>query len=245
MIISNLTVNKGDKTILNSLDIEFKEGHTHIIMGPNGSGKSTLLSTIAGAEDCIVKGGDISFNGKSILDKEIHERALEGIHISVQYPPVIEGLSNSVFLQEAINVRYKHAGKPPVDAYKIYKAINKLAKEYKFPETYYKDNFNVGLSGGEKKRNEILQIDLLQPSFVMLDEIDSGLDVEIMGMISNFIKNYVKQEEKKTAIIITHYPPFAHALEPSFVHILKDGKIIKTGDASLIDKVSKNGFGGI
>lgn len=245
MIISNLTVNKGEKTILNSLNVDFQEGHTHIIIGPNGSGKSTLLSTIAGAENCIVQSGDIYFNGKNISEQEIHERALEGIHISVQYPPVIEGLSNSVFLQEAINVRYKHAGKPPVDAYKIYKAINKLAEKYNFPNTYYKDNFNLGLSGGEKKRNEILQIDLLQPAFIMLDEIDSGLDVGVMKNISDFINDYVKQKETKTAVVITHYPPFAKSLNPSFVHILKDGQIVKTGGPELIDWVDQNGFGGL
>lgn len=244
MKISNLTVKKGEKTILNKLDLNIQEGAIHVIMGPNGSGKSTFLSTIAGAEDCEVLSGKISFKGENILDKEINERALDGIHLSVQYPPVIEGLSNSVFLQEAINVRYKHAGKPPVDAYKIYKAINTFAKKYNFPESYYKNNFNVGLSGGEKKRNEILQIDLLQPDFVMLDEIDSGLDIEVMTMIGQFIKDYVKQDTPKTVVIITHYPTFAQALNPSFVHILRDGQIVKTGDASLIEDVTKNGFGG-
>lgn len=244
MQISNLSVKKGEKIVLNNMNTSFEEGHIHVIMGPNGSGKSTLLSTIAGSEDCEVLNGDISFKGQSIMEKEIHERALDGIHLSVQYPPVIEGLSNSVFLQEAINVRYKNAGKPPVDAYKIYKAINKFAQKYNFPESYYKNSFNVGLSGGEKKRNEILQIDLLQPDFVMLDEIDSGLDVEVMSMIASFIKDYVKQETKKTVVIITHYPTFAEALEPSFVHILRDGQIVKTGDKSLIQEVNKNGFGG-
>ena len=242
MKISNLIVNKADKNILDDVNVDFKEGHIHVIMGPNGGGKSTLLSTIAGAEDCNVTSGNITYRNKNIFELEIHERALDGIHLSVQYPPVIEGLSNSVFLQEAINVRNKHNGKPSVDAYKLYKAVNLLAKKYSFPPEYYKNNFNVGLSGGEKKRNEILQIDMLQPDFIMLDEIDSGLDIEMMQFISSFLKDYVHKNEHKTAVIITHYPQFAELLAPEFVHILKDKKIVKTGDKTLIEEVKNNGF---
>lgn len=241
MKINQLTVEKSGKTILSNMSVNFEEGKTHVVMGPNGSGKSTLFYTIAGHPDCTVINGHIEYKGKDILAMPIHQRNLNGLYLSVQYPPQIEGLSNASFLKESLNAKLKFHHKEPVDDFQFLKLIKELSKKYSFPSTYFKQSLNVGFSGGEKKRNEILQIDLLQPDFIMLDEIDSGLDIEMMKVISSYIKSYSAGE--KTSLVVTHYPQFATLLEPDYVHILKNGKIVKTGSKDLIEQVEKNGFG--
>lgn len=241
MKINNLNVEKSGVPILKNFEVNFQEGKKHVIMGPNGSGKSTLFYTIAGQEDCDVKSGNIYYKNNSILDLPIYQRALQGIHLSMQYPSQIEGLSHAAFLKESLNSRRKFLNLEPIDEFQFLKTIKALSKKYSFPDTYYKQSLNVGFSGGEKKRNEILQIELLNPDFIMLDEIDSGLDIEMMKKIKNFINEFSTAE--KTSLIITHYPEFAQMLEPDFVHILKNGKIVRTGGKELIEKVQTSGFG--
>lgn len=251
MEIKNLYVQKNEHTILNNLSVHFEKGNTHIIMGPNGSGKSTLSNVIVGHPDCIVKEGNILYQNEDILSLKIHERAIKGIHLSPQYPPVIEGLSHAAFLKESLNVRNEQKQLDPVDDFEFLKLLREKAKKYNFnPKTYPRQSLNQGFSGGEKKRNEILQIDLLNPDFIILDEIDSGLDIETMKHIAQFLINYMKdnQEGNKTLVVITHYPEFAKLLNPNQVHILKSGQIIKSAkneeSIELINQILQNGFGG-
>lgn len=245
MKITNLTANKFGTPILKDLNLDLEEGKIHIIMGPNGSGKSTLTQAISGHPDVEIQNGSIIYKNKNLLDMKIEERALDGLFLAPQYPPVIEGLSHAAFLKEAINVRLDHTGKEPVDDFQFLKTLDKAAKQFHFEHrNYAKTSLNNGFSGGEKKRNEMLQIKLLNPDFIILDEIDSGLDIEAMGMIAEFIVHYQKQNTNRTTLVITHYPKFAELLQADLIHILKDGSIVKTGDFSLVDTIIKDGFGG-
>lgn len=242
MKIQNLTVAKSNKTILNSLDAYFAPGKIHAIMGPNGSGKTTLSYTIAGHPDCEVISGEIIYEEKSLKDLEVHERSLHGIHLCPQYPSVIDGLSHAAFLKEAINVRRHNQNLEALDEFEFLKLLKQKAEEFKFnPKEYIRHSLNSGYSGGEKKRNEILQIALLNPKFIILDEIDSGLDIEAMKYIGNFINEYIKPDV--TILAITHYPEFARLLNAEEVHIIKSGKIVKTGDIELVKSIESNGFG--
>lgn len=242
MKIENLTVAKSNKTILDNLNADFEPGKIHAIMGPNGSGKTTLSYTIAGHPDCEVISGSISYKEKEINNLEVHERSLLGIHLCPQYPSVIEGLSHAAFLKEAINVRKHHENLDPLDEFEFLKLLRKQAVEFNFnPKDYIRHSLNSGYSGGEKKRNEILQISLLNPKFIILDEIDSGLDIEAMKYIGAFINSYVKPDV--TILAITHYPEFARLLNVEKVHIIKSGKIVKTDNIDVIKKIEANGFG--
>jgi Fe-S cluster assembly ATP-binding protein len=242
MKINNLTVKKGGKDILKNLTGEFVKGQIHIIMGPNGSGKSTLSYSIAGHPDCEVISGTVDYEQQDILQKDVHERGIAGIYLAPQYPPAIPGLSHAALLKESINVRRQAKGDEPIDEFELLKLLRNKAQEYQFDsKTYPRQSFNEGFSGGEKKRNEILQISLLNPDFIILDEIDSGLDIEAMKRIASFIKNYL--DENKTIVVITHYPQFAELIEANQVHILKNGHIVHTGDKSLVSEISEHGFG--
>lgn len=242
MKVNNLTVKKGGKDILKNLDAEFAPGQIHIIMGPNGSGKSTLSYSIAGHPDCEIISGDIQYHEQDILQQEVHERAIAGIYLAPQYPPAIPGLSHAALLKESINVRRQAQGLDPMDEFELLKLLRTKAHEYQFDSKGYpRQSFNEGFSGGEKKRNEILQISLLNPDFVILDEIDSGLDIEAMKRIASFIKNYIN--EQRTVIVITHYPQFAELIEAQKVHVLKNGQVVHSGDKSLVHDISEHGFG--
>lgn len=243
MKINNLTVKKSDKTILNNMTWDFEPGKIHIIMGPNGSGKTTLSYTIAGHSDCEVINGEIEYNQHLLLGMPTHERALNGVFLAPQYPSVIEGLSHAAFLKEAINARQDFHKLEPMDEFDIIKELKDKASTFGFSKDYIKKSLNSGFSGGEKKRNEILQISLLKPSFVILDEIDSGLDIEAMAMIAKFINSYLKDDV--TILAITHYPNFAKSLNSNDVHIIKNGNFVAKGDRGLIDKIEQDGFGGI
>lgn len=242
MKITNLNVSKSDTPILKNLNAHFEAGKIHIIMGVNGSGKSTLSNTIAGHPDCIVTSGEINLNNQEILPLEVHERAIAGIYLSPQYPPVIEGLSHAALLKESLNVRNSANNEDRVDDFQFLKLLRAKAEEYQFdPKLYPKQSLNSGFSGGEKKRNEILQISVLNPDFVILDEIDSGLDIEAMKRIAQFIKNYITP--KKTVIVITHYTQFAHLVQADMVHIMKNGSVVATGSKEILDQIDQNGFG--
>lgn len=241
MKIYNLNVKKGDKHILKDLSIEFEENKIHILMGQNGCGKSTLVNTIAGHPDCEVLSGEILFNADNLINLEVHERALRGIYLSPQYPPVIEGLSHATLLKESLNARKLFNQEDEVDSFQFLKSLRKSAEKFSFDsKNYPKQSFNSGFSGGEKKRNEVLQIDLLQPKFVFMDEIDSGLDIEAMNNIAQFIKSY--KQSGHTLVIITHYPNFAQLIEADYFHVMKEGKIAKSGGQELLETVISTGF---
>ena len=243
MKITNLNVSKSGKQILKNLNAEFEPGLIHAIMGPNGSGKTTLSYSIAGHPDCEIKSGQIEYNGIEILNKAVHERSIEGVYLAPQYPSVIEGLSHAAFLKEAINVRRNHNSLDPLDEFEFLKLLKERAKLFNFePKEYIRHSLNSGYSGGEKKRNEILQISLLEPKFIILDELDSGLDIESMKSIASFINSYMSPTI--TIIAITHYPNFARLLNTSKVHILKSGQLVKTGDINLVSEIENSGFGG-
>lgn len=241
MKITNLNVKKGDKQILKDLNIVLEENKIHILMGQNGCGKSTLVNTIAGNPDCVVISGEVIFNQENLLELEVHQRALRGIYLSPQYPPVIEGLSHAALLKESLNSKLEFNNEEPVDGFQFLKTLRKSAEKFSFdPKNYPKQSFNSGFSGGEKKRNEVLQIDLLKPKFVFMDEIDSGLDIEAMKVIAQFIKEYKKTGH--TLVIITHYPNFAELIEADYFHVIKDGKISQTGGKEILEKVIATGF---
>lgn len=241
MKIENLNVKKGDKQILKDLNVFFEENKIHILMGQNGCGKSTLVNTIAGHPDCEILSGEVIFNSIDLLKLEVHERALNGIYLSPQYPPVIEGLSHATLLKESLNAKQLFNKEEEIDSFQFLKNLRQSAEKFSFDsKNYPKQSFNSGFSGGEKKRNEVLQIDLLQPKFVFMDEIDSGLDIEAMRNIANFIKSY--KNSGHTLVIITHYPNFAELIEADYFHIMKDGKISQTGGKDLLDKVISTGF---
>jgi Fe-S cluster assembly ATP-binding protein len=242
MKIENLTVAKSNKTILNGLNAYFEPGKIHAIMGPNGSGKTTLSYTIAGHPDCEIVEGNILYKEQSLKELEVHERSLLGVHLCPQYPSVIEGLSHAAFLKEAINVRRHHQNLEPLDEFEFLKLLKQKAQEFKFePKEYIRHSLNSGYSGGEKKRNEILQISMLNPKFIILDEIDSGLDIEAMKYIGEFINNYLKPDV--TMLVITHYPEFARLLNAEKVHIIKGGRIVRTEGIDIVKNIEANGFG--
>lgn len=242
MEIKNLKVSKSNKIILDNMNAVFEPGQIHAIMGPNGSGKTTLSYTIAGHPDCEVLDGSILYKDIDLLNLSVDKRSLSGIFLAPQYPSVIEGLSHAAFLKEAINVKRNLNNQDPLDEFEFLTLLRKTATEFNFdPKEYIRHSLNSGYSGGEKKRNEILQISLLKPEFIILDEIDSGLDIEAMKNIAKFINSYLTPNV--TILAITHYPNFAKLLNSQKVHILKQGKIVRSEDISIVDKIETNGFG--
>lgn len=239
MKITNLHVNKSGKKILKGVDIDITQG-IHVLMGPNGCGKTTLAYSITGHKDCQVTEGSINYKGQNILNDEVYKRAIDGIYLAPQYPPVIDGLSPASLLKEAINIRRENEGLDALDEFEFLKELRKESHNFGFdPKTYIRQSLNNGFSGGEKKRNEMLQIKLLNPNFIILDEIDSGLDIEAMHKFSEIIK---KMGETKTILLVTHYPIFAKLVNAQNVHIMKDGQIITSGNIQLTDEIETNGF---
>ena len=239
MIINNLHVKKSDRKILNGINLSIESG-IHVLMGPNGCGKTTLGYAITGHQDCEVLDGEILYKDENILSKEIHERSIAGIYLAPQYPPVIEGLSPASLLKTAMNIRLESQGKEALDEFDFLKKLRQAANDFGFDsKTYLRNSLNNGFSGGEKKRNEMLQISLLNPDFVILDEIDSGLDIEAMHKFSTIIKEMGKA---KTILLVTHYPSFAQLVNANHVHIMKNGQIVSSGDISLAQEVEANGF---
>lgn len=241
--VKNITarVKGSDTDILKNFNLEINEGEVHVIMGPNGTGKSTLSKVIMGHYNYEVNDGDILVDGKSILDMEVSERAKMGIFLCMQDPTVIEGVSNSEFLRTALSeVTGEH-----VNLYSFIKDMEKSMNDVSLDANMLHRSINAGFSGGEKKKNEILQMKILKPKYIILDEVDSGLDVDSLKVVCENINNYLKENKKASLLIITHYPRILEYLHPDFVHILSDGKIVKTGDIELARQIEKNGYSSV
>ncbi|MBO5376485.1 MAG: Fe-S cluster assembly ATPase SufC [Bacilli bacterium] len=234
----NLNVTVGDKKILNNFNIDIKDGEIHAIMGPNGTGKSTLSKVIMGNKNYNIESGNIIFDGEVINDLSTDERARRGLFISMQNPISIEGVQNSEFLKTAINARRES----PVGLYEFMKTIKCAAEELDMKEEMIHRAINVGASGGERKKNEVLQIKLLKPSFIILDELDSGLDIDSLKTVCENINSYLKENPSTSVLIITHYPRILEYIKPHFVHMMICGKIVKTGDYNLAFDIEKNGY---
>lgn len=237
----DVKVKNEDKVILNKLSLNINKGEVHVIMGPNGTGKSTLSKVITGYYKYEVTGGDILFEGKSILDLTTDERARLGIFLAMQDPISIEGLSNSEFLKTAIS---ETTGEK-VGLFEFIKTLEKEMKNLKLNESMLHRSLNQGFSGGEKKKNEVLQLKLLKPKFIILDELDSGLDVDSLRIVCDNINSYLEENKDTSVLIITHYPRILDYIKPNYVHVIKDGTIVKTGDISLADTIEKNGYDSI
>jgi len=225
--INNLHVEVENKEILSGIDLKIKAGEMHAIMGLNGSGKSTLSNAITGRENYNVTKGDITFKDESILEMEPNERALAGIFMSFQYPTVIPGVNNTYFLRAAVNAKKKYRGEKEYDAATFLKFVKSKLKEVEMDTKYLKRAVNEGFSGGEKKRNEMLQLLCLEPELAIMDETDSGLDIDALKIISRGINKY--KNSSRSFLVITHYPRLLKYIEPDVVHVLIDGKIVKSG----------------
>lgn len=238
--IVNLHAKIEDKEILKGLSLKINKGEVHSIMGPNGSGKSTLASILAGKEDYEITEGDIIFNGESILEMSPEERAQEGVFLAFQYPIEIPGVSNSYFLREALNSIRKSKGQDPLKPVEFIKIAKEKIKDLKMNESLLNRSLNEGFSGGEKKRNEILQMSILDPMMAILDETDSGLDIDALQIVADGV-NALKNDEK-SFLVITHYQRLLNYIVPDYVHVLVDGRIVKSGDKSLALELESKGY---
>lgn len=236
--IQNLNVSIDNKEILKDFNLNINEGEVHVIMGPNGVGKSTLSKVLIGDQNYKIESGNISFYNEDLLKLTVDERSRKGIFVAYQLPSEIEGVNNIDFLKSALRSR----SEKPMNLFKFAKDIEKLSKDLKLKESMLYRNINAGFSGGEKKKNEILQMRLLKPKLVILDEIDSGLDVDSLKVVCENVKEYLKEEKDTSVIIITHYPRILEYIEPKYVHIMKEGKIVKTGNKDLAFIIEKEGF---
>jgi Fe-S cluster assembly ATP-binding protein len=238
--INNLHASVEDKVILKGLNLEVKPGEVHAIMGPNGAGKSTLGYVLSGRDGYEVQDGDVSFKGEDLFEMEIEDRASKGLFLAFQYPVEIPGVSNMEFMKESVNATREQRGDEPLSATEFLKKAKEACKQVQLPLEFLKRGVNEGFSGGEKKRNEIMQMILLQPSLCILDESDSGLDVDALQVVANGVNS--QRDSARSFIIITHYQRLLDYIKPDFVHILADGKIVKTGDASLAHQIEKEGY---
>jgi Fe-S cluster assembly ATP-binding protein len=238
--IKDLEVSINDNEILKKLNLTVKKGEIHAIMGPNGSGKSTFSKILAGHPAYSIEDGDIIFKGSSILELEPEERSHLGIFLAFQYPVEIPGVSNEDFLRLAYNSKQKFYNRPEVDPIEFLGIINEKLAAVNMSPRFLSRNVNEGFSGGEKKRNEILQMILLDSELSILDETDSGLDIDALKIISNGINNFMNAD--KSIILITHYQRLLDYINPTYVHVMQDGKIIKTGSAELARELEDKGY---
>ena len=229
-----------DKSILKGIDLEINPGEVHAIMGPNGSGKSTLASVIAGKEDYEVRQGKIIFNGEEISELNADERAHKGLFLSFQYPVEIPGVSVTNFIKTALNETRKAKGLEDMPANKMLKLIREKSEMLEIDRKFLSRSLNEGFSGGEKKRNEIFQMAMLEPKLAILDETDSGLDIDALRIVANGV-NKLKNSENAT-LVITHYQRLLDYIVPDFVHVLYDGKIVKSGGKELAFELEEKGY---
>ena len=235
-----VSLEEEEKQIIKGLSLSINPGEVHAIMGPNGSGKSTLSSVLAGKDGYIIDSGAVNFDGSNLLEAEVEERAALGIFMAFQYPIEIPGVGNMNFLRTALNSQRKTRGQEELNAADFLKLVRSIAKDLEISDEMMKRPVNVGASGGEKKRNEILQMCLLEPRFVILDETDSGLDVDAMKLVSKGVNNF--SSSSRSFLVITHYQRLLNYIVPDFVHIMVDGRIVKTGDKTLALHVEETGY---
>jgi len=238
--VKNLEVNIGEKQILKGLNLTIKPGEVHAIMGPNGTGKSTLASVLAGKEEYEVTGGTIDFKGKDLLELSADERAREGLFLAFQYPVEIPGVTTTNFMKAAVNAKRKHLGLPSLDAKQFLALMNEKRELVELDKSYLSRSINQGFSGGEKKRNEIFQMAMLSPDLAVMDETDSGLDIDALRIVANGVNQL--RDGKKSFLIITHYQRLLEYIVPDFVHIMYNGKIVKTGDKNLALEMEEKGY---
>ena len=238
--IKNLHVSVEDKPILNGVDLKVNAGDLHAIMGPNGSGKSTLAHVIAGREIYEVTDGNITYNGQDLLSMDPEKRALEGVFMSYQYPAMIPGVNLAYFIKAAVNAVRKHRGEPEMDAVDFLSFIKEKLSQVKMDESYLKRAVNEGFSGVEKKRNEILQMLTLDPSLAVLDETDSGLDIDAIKIVADGVNKF--RREDRAVIIITHYQRILQYMNPDKIHVLMDGRIVRSGGKKLANELEDKGY---
>ena len=241
--INNLQVAIEDKTILRGLNLDVGSGEVHAIMGPNGSGKSTLSHVLAGREGYSVTAGDVLFEGEDLLALQPEQRAHKGIFLGMQYPVELPGVNNMMFMRESLNAIRRARGEAELDAVEFMQRVREKARLVELDEQLLKRNVNAGFSGGEKKRNEILQMAMLEPRLAILDETDSGLDIDALRVIAGGV-NALRSAER-SIILITHYQRLLDYIQPDAVHVLLDGRIVRSGDKQLALELEEKGYGWI
>ncbi len=238
--IKNLHASVEEKNILNGLDLEIKPGEVHAIMGPNGAGKSTMGYVISGRDGYSVEQGAVSLDGKDLLALEAEDRAKAGLFMAFQYPVEIPGVSNLEFLKTAVDAQRLARGQEELSSREFLKMAREACEQVDLPVAFLKRGVNEGFSGGEKKRNEIMQMILLEPKLCILDESDSGLDIDALQVVANGVNS--QRSENRSFVIITHYQRLLDYIKPDFVHVLSEGKIVKSGDASLARQLEDEGY---
>jgi len=239
--INNLHAKVEDKEILKGLNLEVKPGEVHAIMGPNGSGKSTTGHVLSGREGYEATEGSVNFLGKDLLELDTEERAREGLFLAFQYPVEIPGVSNMEFMKASVDAVREHRGQPALDSISFMKKAREMCKAVNLDQNFLKRGVNEGFSGGEKKRNEIMQMMLLEPKLCILDETDSGLDIDALQIVADGVNSL--RSPDRSFVVITHYQRLLDHIEPDFVHVLAGGKIIKSGDKSLALELEEKGYG--
>ena len=240
LCITDLFARIEDKEIIKGLNLTIKPGEVHAIMGPNGAGKSTLGNVLSGRDGYEATAGTVSFNGKDLFELEIEERAREGLFLAFQYPVEIPGVSNMEFLKAAVDAKRKHHGQPELSAVEFMKMAREASKRVNLDQAFLKRGVNEGFSGGEKKRNEIMQMMLLEPSLCILDETDSGLDIDALQVVASGV-NAMRSPER-SFIVVTHYQRLLDYIVPDYVHVLANGRIVKTGGKELALELEEKGY---
>jgi Fe-S cluster assembly ATP-binding protein len=238
--ISELSARVAGKEILNGVNLKVNAGEVHAIMGPNGSGKSTLAQVLAGREDYEVTRGSVTFEGRDLLSMRAEERARAGLFLGFQYPVEIPGVNNVYLLKAALNAKRKAAGEPEVDAYEFLALIRQKMKFMQMSETFLSRGVNEGFSGGEKKRNEVLQMLVLEPKLAILDETDSGLDIDALKVVATGVNSL--RDPKRAVVLVTHYQRLLDYVIPDQVHVLSGGRIVKSGDKALAQELERRGY---